>query len=76
MADAEIIDLTDAIYDRDNGPFTVVVDTHVTGGAIVVPHTLLLNWADGSVPIIPEHYATIRPLIEMLAWYIRKDQEE
>ena len=75
MADADIIDITDAIYDRDNGPFTVVADTLVTGDVCVVPHSLIMNWADGTVPMGPEHHATIRPLLEMLAWYIRKDHE-
>ncbi|KKN34711.1 hypothetical protein LCGC14_0790930 [marine sediment metagenome] len=73
MPNADIIDLTDIIYDRANGPFTVVVDTLVTGDVCVVPNTVLLNWADGTVPILPEHHATIRPLLEMLAWYIRND---
>lgn len=68
MADAKIIDATEAIYDRDNGPFTVVTDL-LTKDVNVLPHTLIVSWADGTVAIGPEHLSAIRPLLDLLLGY-------
>jgi len=70
MADADIIDLTEVKYDRENGPFTVVTDL-VTKEVNVVPCSLIVNWADGTVAIGPEHMSAIRPLLDLVAGYIK-----
>lgn len=68
---ADVLDLDEARYDRDNRPFTVLQD-HATGEVNVVPHTLIVAWADGTVAIGPEHLSAIRPLLDLVAGYIKE----